>query len=86
MGTIQGQVKDLMGRPIEGATIIITGDSPEHKDIAALTNENGEYSFDDLIGGAYSLMASTEDGIQKEQKVDVNTGEISHLDFVIEKL
>jgi hypothetical protein len=36
-------VTDKVGKPIEFAYLTVTGKSPEHHDIAALTNGSGKY-------------------------------------------
>lgn len=80
-GAIAGRVTSPQGDPVANATVMITGDSPSHKDIAALTSEHGEYRFDDLIPGDYTIMVNEEVHGTQTKQVFVETGHISRLDF-----
>ena len=82
LGMIQGRVLDGQGRPIEEAVVMIVGDSPIHPDIAALTNENGEYSYISLLPGMYTLLANVIDHEPQQDSVDVAAGAVAGLDFV----
>lgn len=80
-GAIAGRVTTPQGKPVANATVMITGDSPSHKDIAALTSDHGEYRFDDLLPGDYIIMVNAEvRGTQTKQAI-VEVGHITHLDF-----
>lgn len=82
LGMIQGRVVDGHGRPIGEAVVMIVGDSPTHPDIAALTNEKGEYSFTSLLAGIYTLLANVLDHEPQQGSVDVAAGAVANLDFV----
>lgn len=62
---------------------MIVGDSPEHLDIAAVTNATGEYGFTDLTPGEYEIQANANDRLQV-QRVGVRAGEVARLDFTVE--
>ena len=79
-GAIAGQVTTTRGEPIVDAVVMITSSSPDHKDIAALTSEQGKYRFDDLIPGNYTVLANTEHGVQTRQ-AHVDVGQTTCLDF-----
>jgi hypothetical protein len=80
-GTIAGQVTTVQGEPVADAAVMITGDSPSHKDIAALTNDRGEYRFDELIPGDYTIMVNAENYVSQTQHAHVEAGHVTCLDF-----
>jgi len=80
-GAIEGRVTTPQGKPVTNATVLITGDSPSHKDIAALTNEQGEYNFDDLIPGDYTIMVNAEVRGTRTQQTHLEAGHVARLDF-----
>jgi uncharacterized protein (TIGR02145 family) len=53
LGNISGVVYDIDNNPIEGASVIIEETAEE-----VITNEMGEYFFEDVVTGIYSLTAS----------------------------
>ena len=81
--SIEG-IATLHDKPVTNATVMITGDSPSHKDIAALTNDLGEYSFNDLITGEYTIMVNIEDQPPKTKKTKVVDDKTSKLNFNFE--
>jgi len=80
-GSITGRVTTSQGEPVANATVLITGASPSHKDIAALTNEQGEYNFDDLIPGDYTIMVNAEVYGTRTQQTHLEAGQVTRLDF-----
>lgn len=80
-GAIAGQVTTIQGEPVVDASVMITGDSPAHEDIAALTNERGEYGFDNLVPGDYTIMVNAENYVAQTQHVRVEAGPVTHLNF-----
>jgi Carboxypeptidase regulatory-like domain len=46
---LSGTVIDAHGTPLAGAALMIAGASPSHRDIATLTNQEGQYSFRGLV-------------------------------------
>lgn len=60
---------------------MITGDSPPHHDIGALTNDRGEYALDELPPGEYTILVNPEDGLPQRRQVQVDTNEVARLDF-----
>jgi hypothetical protein len=84
-GKIAGQVSTNRGDPLVDAVIMITGDSPPHSDIAALTNDDGRYSFIDLQPGQYTLMVNAEDWPSRTGMVLVEPGTVAQLDFTLTK-
>ena len=57
-GTIAGRITTLGGTPVGNAAVLITGDSPTHQDIAALTNAQGEYRLAGLVAGDYTVLVN----------------------------
>lgn len=80
-GAIAGKITTKQGRPVKDAVLMITGISPPHKDIAALTSEIGEYRFDDLIPGNYAIMVNAEKYVPQTKHVRVKAGIAARLDF-----
>ncbi|ETN95727.1 TonB-dependent receptor [Zhouia amylolytica] len=52
-GTLTGYVTDMLGYPLEGATVVIQGTSQ-----GTVTNQNGKYSLENLQPGSYQVTAS----------------------------
>ena len=80
-GAIAGQVTTVQGEPVVDASVMITGDSPAHEDIAALTNEQGEYRFGNLVPGDYAIMVNAENYVAQTRHVHVEAGPATHLNF-----
>jgi protocatechuate 3,4-dioxygenase beta subunit len=78
---IAGAVTDAQDRPVAGAAVLITGDSPSHHDIAALTNNQGRYRFDGLMPGTYTLMVNAAGYAAQTQQVQAVVGREARLDF-----
>jgi hypothetical protein len=78
---IAGVVRDAAGKPVGWAAVLITGDSPQHPDIAATTNSQGQYRFDGLQPGMYTLMVNASGHQPQESRVSAQSGAIAHLDF-----
>ena len=83
-GVIEGRVTDAHGAGIEEAAVMITGDSPAHSDIAALTDTTGSFAFTSLIPGAYTVLVNAPDRAPRRQSVDVKPGAVARLDFVLD--
>lgn len=80
---IAGVVTDAAGKPLAWAAVLITGDSPAHQDIAATTNGQGQYRFDGLTPGTYTLLVNASGHASREGRVSANAGELAHLDFTV---
>ncbi len=73
-GSIFGQVVGVGSKPVPNAAVMITGQSPTHRDIAALTNEFGEYELDNLVPGLYTLLVNATEFVPQTQQVRVEPG------------
>jgi hypothetical protein len=83
--SIVGVVTDMQGTPLVGAVVMIGGESPEHHDIATVTDNQGRYRFDGLVPGYYTLTVNAEGYPLQTQQVNVSpTGE-TRSDFVLKK-
>ena len=51
-GNVNGEVIDNKGQPVSDAAVMITN-GPNHYDIAALTDAEGHFSFNNLSPGSY---------------------------------
>jgi len=78
---IAGIVTDSTGNPVAWAPVLITGTSPTHQDIAATTNNQGQYRFDGLKPGKYTLMVNASGHAAQNGQVDAEAGILAHLDF-----
>ncbi len=83
-GDIVGRVMTVGGEPIKFAAVMITGDSPEHQDIAVLTSEDGSYVYKNLKPGKYTLMVNSEKYSLKTSQVMVSNGKVTRLNFILE--
>jgi carboxypeptidase family protein len=82
-GSLCGIVTDKVGKPIEFAYLTVTGKSPEHHDIAALTNGNGKYELGDLYPGNYEILLDVEGYPKTSKQVYVSARNVTILDFVV---
>lgn len=80
-GAITGLAITKQGIPIAGAGVVIVGESPEHRDIGALTNNEGRYRFDNLLPGNYSILVISEEYGKQTKSVQVTADEDSVLNF-----
>lgn len=80
-GTIVGRVTDQGGKPIAGAAVAIASGTAPFLDIAALTNEQGEYRFSNISEGTFEIAVHKEGYLVQKKTVTVKYGEVSHLDF-----
>ena len=81
---IAGTVTDAAGKPLPWTAVLIIGDSPAHRDIAAMTDGQGRYRFDSLTPGDYTLLANASGHQIQEGRVSARAGELARLDFAVE--
>lgn len=84
-GTIAGQVRTAAGDPVAGAPVLIESSTAGHIDIAALSDADGGYRFDDLAPGRYELLVNAEGYPPARRVVEVEAGGLAHLDFVLRR-
>ena len=83
--SIAGTVTSAQGDPLARVVVLITGDSPSHPDIAAVTDNQGRYRFDGLLPGAYSLLANAAGLPMQMRRVEAAGGQAARLDFVLDR-
>ena len=81
--SIKGRVISNEHLPIKDATVMITGNSPPHNDIALLTDSDGFYQLDELDPGLYSILISKKKYNSQIKNVDVFAGKESELNFIL---
>lgn len=59
---LSGRVVDPSGAPVEGASVMLAGASPDHADIAQVTGPDGGWVFAGLAPGRYTVAAHGERG------------------------
>ncbi|HEX5653345.1 MAG TPA: TonB-dependent receptor [Chitinophagaceae bacterium] len=75
-GSIKGNVKDINGLPLAGASVVLKGTKK-----GSLTDANGNYQFTNLQPGEYNIVVSYV-SIQTEQKtVTVTDGGVAEASF-----
>jgi protocatechuate 3,4-dioxygenase beta subunit len=82
-GSITGRILSETGQPVVNAVVMISGDSPSHQDIAALTDENGNYNFNDLVPGEYTILVNVEGQEKQTKNTIVKEGETTQLNFSV---
>jgi hypothetical protein len=83
LGQIEGRVGGADGSPIVDAVVMITGDSPGHSDIAALTDAQGRYRFSGLAAGRYTLLVNAAGHRPHSGEVNLQGGAVAQLDFIL---
>ena len=88
-GTIAGRVTDERGKPISCVAVAITSGSAPFPDIAASTNEQGEYQFSNISEGTFEIAVHKKGYSVQKKTVTVKYGDVSQLHFempaVVEK-
>jgi hypothetical protein len=79
-GAIVGRVTLTDGEPIPDASIVIVG-GPAHRDIAALTTNQGEYSLQSLTPGDYVLLVNASGFDAQIVQARVEAGNTTRLNF-----
>lgn len=68
--SIEGIVTDRSGLPMPGVMVAIVDGTSSYPDIAAMTNNKGEFSFGPLNNGEYTVQAFRE-GLSKQAKASI---------------
>lgn len=80
LGRIRGVVRDDAERPFEGVAVFIR-EGPEHPDIAAETNADGEFDLGSLSPGDYELLVRSPAGEELAARVPVRVGKVAFVDM-----
>lgn len=71
---ISGVVRNPDGKPIAGARVYFTASPVALPDIAALTNERGEYSLTVPVAGNYKIGCTADDFKTLTRELEVEKG------------
>lgn len=83
LGVIIGRVTDKAQAPIPDAKVAIIKGTASYPDIAALTDENGEYDLEYISTGTFTVAASKEGYATQTRTIKVRVDEEVRLDFVL---
>lgn len=79
--TIEGVVSDTHNRPLEGATVVIVQGTASYPEIAAVTNEKGQFSLGSLEKGTYTVQATYKGKTEKQEVVIDNANKSAAFTF-----
>jgi iron complex outermembrane receptor protein len=82
---IAGVVTDDAGTPLPWAVISLGGASPQHRDIGAVTDDEGHYRFDRLTPGVYTVLVNAEGHPLQQKQVTAEPEHLARLDFELER-
>ncbi len=75
--SVSGILQDSAGRPVSNAVVMIVDGSHEFNDMAAVTNDSGEFALPNvMVPGRYVLQIQHENGSQTRE---VNLSDTSAL-------
>lgn len=77
-GSISGIVKDTTGKPVEYILVALNKGNKSSQ-----TDKNGEYSFEELAEGSYTLTTSFMGSVLQTQTVSLKSEEKISLDFTL---
>lgn len=82
---IAGVVTDESGKPLPWAIVSLGGASPQHRDIGAVTDDEGRYRFDRLTPGVYTVLVNAADYPLQHKQVKAEADRLARLDFELER-
>ncbi len=80
-GAISGRVLRAGGMALPDTAVMLTGNSPGHLDIAARTNQRGEFAFRGLRAGLYTVLVNAAGFGTTAQPAHVQAGQQTTLVF-----
>ena len=83
MGTIAGTVMTIDGVPISEASVYVAS-GPSHADLAALTDEFGNFRLSGLSVGVYVIEVSAEGFMAVSGHVPVRSGRVTRADVTLQ--
>jgi hypothetical protein len=84
LATIEGKITDSRNQPVEDAFLSIVHGDAAVPDIGVITNEKGEYAFDNISNGNYTIMATKQGYRNSLEKVSLQTESTYTLNFVLQ--
>jgi hypothetical protein len=86
VGSIEGTITDSEGEPVVGMRVCIVSGTTGFPEISAQTNEQGYYQIGSVPTGTFEVAVHDREGNSIDvQSAVVDGGDISTLNFVIEK-
>jgi iron complex outermembrane receptor protein len=82
---IAGVVTDDVGEPLPWAIVSLGGASPQHRDIGAVTDDEGRYRFDRLEPGVYTVLVNAEGYPLQQKEVQAEADLLARLDFELQR-
>ena len=85
--SLRGLVQDPDGVPLPGArvTLVLEGRTLEEPLYTTDTDQGGRYSVEQVQPGAYEVRASHPEWVEVAKRIQIASGTISPLDFVLER-
>lgn len=78
---ISGVVRDPDGEPVAGARVYFTASPVALPDIAALTNDKGEYSLAVPASGKYKIGCTADEFETLTREVEIEKGDFKKANF-----
>jgi iron complex outermembrane receptor protein len=82
---IAGVVSDEAGEPLAWAVVSLGGASPQHRDIGAVTDDEGRYRFDRLAPGVYTVLVNAEGYPLQHREVRTEADQLARLDIKLKR-
>ena len=82
-GIIRGAIMTSDGSIVADASVSVIEGSSLHSDIAALTNELGEFQLSNLEPGTYTLLVNTDESDPILFDVEVEAGRTTRADLIL---
>jgi hypothetical protein len=85
-GKIIGVVVNASENPVLEAAVMISGASPDHNDIAAVTLSDGFFQFNELQKGRYTITVNAEGFHVLSKQIIVTEGQVSKMKIKLLKI
>ncbi len=77
--SIRGTVVDEFGSPVPGVVVELSGEALEQGPRSTVTDEQGQYVFEDLPPGPYVLLFTSDSAAPRREEIVVSTGQTLNL-------
>jgi iron complex outermembrane receptor protein len=82
---IAGVITDDAGTPLPWSIVSLGGASPQHRDIGAVTDDEGRFRFDRLAPGVYTVLVNAEGYPLQHREVKAEADQLARLDFELKR-